>query len=1089
MWLTSIAIRRPLFILMATGALLLLGLVAWAKLGVDLFPALDLPVVTVTTPYPGAGPDAVDTLVTRPIEDAVAGLNDVDYIQSTSAEGVSIVTVFFTEKAAKDSAVDVERAVAAIRGQLPAVVKDSAVAKYDPNALPVMELAVRARRNPADAAEQEQILGRLQQLAEDKIKKRLDATSGVGQVTLTGGLVRTIEVRVDQQKLEARGLSLLQVNQALAADNLNAPAGTLSQRGKDWNVRLDNRAQTPAELGEFLVATTPGGPVHLRDVATVVDTFKKLDTIQRSNSQLALGITLAKQASANTVATVDAVRKTLAQLEQELPGDVTVDIARDESVFTRQSIADVQHELSQAVLLTGLVLLLFLHTFRSTLIVLLAIPTSLIATLGVMYFLGFSLNMMSLMGLTLTVGILVDDSIVVLENIFRHLQLGEPPREAALNGRNEIGFAAIAITLVDVVVFTPIAFMSGTVGQFFRQFGLVIATATLFSLFVSFTLTPLLASRWYRVGQHGEADLTAPTRNPLVRLGRAWDAGYQRLARAYGRLLRVAIAPGWRWAVIGAGVGSFALGITLVTTGVLSTEYLPEADNAELQVTIELPAGTSLEVTEAAARTVEQRILAWPETEEVLTSVGIATDGTLETVEARSARLHVGLTDKRARTRTPVQLAAEARRLGGDIPGAVVKATPMGVFGPSASRVQVRIQGDDQQVLGALSAQVTDIVRGTPGTTDVGDGGAAGQPELVVQVDRARASDLGLSPAQVAGVLRTALAGSTVGTFRPQGSKGWDIDVILTPEQRRRADQIAEIPVVTPTGVTIKLGQVARVSTRTGPTHIDRRDRQRLVTVSAAVEGRPTGDVSREIQLGLDRLRVPAGYTVDQGGAAQQQSESFGQITQALGLSVLLMYMLMVALFESLLYPLIIMLSLPLAVVGAFGLLALTGNTLNMMSMIGMVLLTGLVGKNGILLVEYTNTLRRRGLGRTAALLEAGPTRLRPILMTTSALVLAMAPLAMKLGEGSEWRAPMAVAVIGGLLTSTLLTLVLIPAVYTVADDAGHGLRRLLARALGGGHGRAWRPRGPARAGAAVLAAAGRPLARRRPGYDPGAQA
>jgi HAE1 family hydrophobic/amphiphilic exporter-1 len=1024
MSLTNIAIRRPLFMLMVIGALLVVGLVSWTKLGVDLLPALDFPLVVVSTPYPGASPEAIDTLVTKHVEDAVASINDIDYIQSTSVEGVSTVLIIFTDKAAKDSSIDVERRVSAIRGTLPADVKTPTIGKFDPNAQPILLLTVSGNRD----------LGALQRLAEDKIQKRLEGTSGVAQVTLVGGLVREIQVQVDQQKLQARGLSILQVNQALAGDNVNVPAGNLTQQGKNWTVRLDNQAQTPAELSNILVSTTTSGPVYVHDVATVLDTYKKVSNIQRTNGQSALGISILKQSSANTVSTADNVKATLAKLQPDLPSGVTIEAAYDASIFTRHSLDDVTRELSTAVLLTGLVLLVFLHTFRSTLIVLLAIPTSLIATLAVMYFLGLSLNMMSLMGLTLTVGILVDDSIVVLENIFRHLQMGEGPHEAAINGRSEIGFAAIAITLVDVVVFAPIAFMSGITGQYFRQFGLVIVSATLFSLFVSFTLTPLLASRWYKQGEHGDATGDQPTRNPLALFGRAWDRGYARVAAGYGRVLRFAIGRWTRWLVVAFSLLSFVGGILLVTTGILSTEFFPVADNGALQVNLEMPPGTTLEVTNAATTKIEQRLMTWPEVKQVFTSVGQS--GGFGPSQSRVSTLQVELIDKKARVRTPDQLAPVARGFGADIPGAKVTAAAVSQFGGGGgSGVQVRIQGEDQRILAGLAAQVADVVRKVPGTTDINDGGVTGDPELVISVDREQAADLGLTPSQVASVLRTGLAGSTVSTFRPTGTTGWDINVILNPDERARVEQVGEIPIVTPKGATIRLGQIASVTSISGPTKINRRDRQRSVTVTAALNGRTAGDVARDVQVGLDTISVPGGYKVSQGGEAQSQNESFGQILSALILSVLLMYMLMVALFESLIFPLMIMFSLPLAVVGAFGLLAATGNTLNMLSMIGMILLTGLVGKNAILLVDYTNTLRKRGLRRNEALLKAGPTRLRPILMTTAALVLAMSPIALKLGEGSEWRAPMAVTVIGGLLTSTLLTLVLIPAVYTIMDD------------------------------------------------------
>src|SRR5579859_1143953 len=1026
MQLTNIAIRRPVLMLMVICALLVVGLVSWSRLGVDLMPALDFPIVVVTTAYPGASPEAVDTLVTRNVEDAVASVNDIDYITSSSIEGQSTVVIFFTDRASKDSSIDVERHVSAVRGLLPTDARDPSVGKYDPNAQPIVQLTLSGKAD----------LGTLQRLAEDKIQKRLQSTNGVAQVSLIGGLVREIDVQVDQHKLQARGLSILQVNQALSSANLNVPAGNITEQGTDWTVRLDNRAQTPDQLNSVLVASTDSGPVYLRDVASVVDTYKKVATINRANGQSAVGITVLKQASANTAVTADAVKQTVAQLQPELPSGVTVTVASDASVYTRSSLSELQRELTIAVLLTGLVLLLFLHTLRSTFIVLVAIPTSLIATLGVMYVLGFTLNMMSLMGLTLTVGILVDDSIVVLENIFRHLHVGEEPRDAALHGRSEIGFAAVAITLVDVVVFAPIGFMSSYVGQYMRQFGLVVVAATLFSLLVSFTLTPLLASRWYRRETSDDADSTVPSRSPLVLFGRRWDAGYERLSRGYRHVLHFAIGPRSRWLIVALGLASLAGGVLLVTFGVLSTEFMPNADNGQFQVAVEMPPGTTLDVNDVATRKVEQRIMALPEVKDVFSSVGVAgSGGGSQTNQARFSSIFVQLKDRSLRTRTPDQLSEVVRGFGADIPGAKVTAAPISQFGPGGASVQVRVQGDDQAVLTGLAQQVASVVRAVPGTRDVDDGGETGEPELMVSIDRQRAADLGLSPGQVAGVLRAGLAGSVVSTFRPAGTPGWDINVVLNPDERARVAQVSQIPIVTPRGATIRLDQIASITQVSGPTQITSYNRQRTVYVTAYLNGRPAGDVAADIQNGVDRIAVPNGYTITQGGVAQTQSDSFTQVFQALLLSVLLMYMLMTALFESPLYALMILISLPLAVVGAFGLLTLTGNTLNMMSLIGMVLLTGLVGKNAILLVDFTNTLRKRGLSRQEALLQAGPTRLRPILMTTAAMVFAMTPLALKLGEGSEFWAPMAVTVIGGLLTSTLLTLVLIPAVYTIFDD------------------------------------------------------
>ena len=1024
MLLTNLAIRRPLIVLIGVAALLAFGLLAVTRLRVELLPTMDIPVVTVTTLYPGAGPDAVDTLVTRKIEDALNGLNEVDNIRATSTEGVSSVQITFTEKAPKDATQEVERRINAIRSELPTDTKVPTVVKMDGSSDAIMYFTLAGSRD----------LGALQQVAEDTVKKELEATSGVARVELAGGLVREIQVQVDQQRLQARGLSILQVTQALSTDNLNVPAGVVTQRDQDWTVRLNSQAQSIKELQGVLVASTPAGPVRLRDVAVVVDTYKKVTQIQRTNAQPALGLVIYKRSSASTVSTSDAVNALVPRLAGRLPAGTSLALVWDAAPYVKNSVSDVQHELVLAVLLTGLVLLVFLHTFRSTAIVLLAIPTSLISTFGVMSVLGISFNFMSLMGLALTVGILVDDSIVVLENIARHLKLGEEPVQAAVNGRSEIGMAAIAITLVDVVVFTPIAFMTGFLGAIFRDFGLVIATATLFSLLVSFTLTPMLASRWYRQGPQG-AGHAADSRHILAIFARVWDGAYARLERIYERVLRRSL--GLRWLVVGLAVLSFAAGVALVPLGILSTEYLPSDDSGRVQISVDMPAGSSLAITSETTSEVERRLMAVPEVDKVFT-----------TIQARSATIQAVLKDKNQRQRSSQAIADEARGFGAGLPGLKLRASAPSSLGGDepGGPIQVQIQGEDQKVLAALARQVAEAIRAVPGAVDISDGGVVGQPELVVNIERERAADLGLTAGQVASVLRAGLSGSTIGTYRPEGTKGWDIDVILNPDDRSRVDQVSEVPVITPRGATIRLGDVAQVTTVSGPTQVNRRDRQRSFTVSAGVAGRATGAVAADVQTAIETVPVPAGYTVSQGGTAKDQNEAFLQIFQALGLSVVLMYVLMALLFESLLFPLVVMLSLPLALVGAFGLLALTGNTLNLMSMIGMILLTGLVGKNAILMVDYTNHLRRAGMGRRDALLKAGPTRLRPILMTTSALILAMLPLAAKLGDGGEWRAPLAVTVIGGLLTSTLLTLLVIPSVYTLVDDTQLFVAALPAR-------------------------------------------
>ncbi len=1027
MGLTSLAIRRPLFMLMVISAIVVFGLVSYSRLGVDLNPNVNFPVVSIVTSYPGAGSESVDRLVTRKIEDAVAGINGIDYIRSSSTRGVSQVVVVFKDGVNADTAsIEVERKVNAARANLPTEAEAPTIVKADLQAQPVIDLALSGDRP----------LEELQQIADDQIKDQLAAISGVARVDVFGGHEREVHVQIDDAQLKARGLSVQQVISALGADNMDAPSGKITEGQKDFNIRVDTRYAKPDDLANLIVTQTSTGPIYLRDVATIEDSFKDPAIIQRVNGKESVGIIVVKSADANTIAVTDGVKKAVAQIQAGLPKGTTLDVVLDTSVFIRDSMNSLQRNLVEAVLLTGLVMLIFLHTWRSTLIVLLAIPTSMIATFMVMYILGFTLNQMSMLALALSVGILVDDSIVVLENIFRHLQLGETPWTAALKGRSEIGLAAIAITLVDVVVFVPVAFMSGIVGQFFRQFGLSVAAATLFSLGVSFTLTPLLASRWLKAPKpHHE-------KNVFDKAGDLFDAGFGKVARGYGWLLRHAIGRKARWLVVLIGILSFVTGIGLLASGQVGSEFFPQSDQSEFTLAVEMPAGTSLEATSAAVKQVEDQLLTWPEVTKIFTTIGRA--GGDSPNEPRFATLDVKMVPKTERSRSADAVANAARQLSALAPGMKIRAQMPGGAGQGGQSIQVFVKGADQDELARIAAQVEQIVRSTPGTTDVTNSGTAGQPEVVVTIDRARAADLGLTPGQVASVLRTHVDGTVATKYRPASGDDVDVRVLADKSTFQTVDQIRAIELIGSGGQLVRLGQIADIHEAAAPPQLNRRDRQPLITIGAEPHGRPLGDVSADIQQKLKGIPLPPGYSLQMGGQTQTQNESFAQIFQALGLSVLLMYMLQVALFESLLYPFIILLSLPLSIVGAIGGLWITHNTMNIVSMIGVIMLMGLVGKNAILLVDYTNTLRARGLPRNEALLEAGPTRLRPIAMTTTAMILAMFPLAAGLAEGAEWRAPMAVVIMGGLITSSLLTLVFIPAVYTLFDDLPGGVRKLV---------------------------------------------
>jgi HAE1 family hydrophobic/amphiphilic exporter-1 len=1012
--------------LMVIMAMVLLGLVSFFRLNAELYPPINTPVVTVLTTYQGAAPDDVQRLVTEPLEDAVAGIANVDYIQSSSSEGVSQVTITFTDAADINlAATDVERRISAVRATLPEDSESPTVLKLDPTQLPVLHLAYTGTLP----------LNELFRIADERIKPSLETQSGVGSVDLTGGLEREIQVQVNPDRLRAYGVTLEQISQALSRENQGIPGGSIERGRQQTNLRLYGLLQSVDELRKVTIPGTQASP-QLGDVATVVDTYKRTTTRTYLNGQPAVGLTVTKQSGANEIATVNAVRAELTRLNAMLPEGSYAYVISDTSVFTRNSLNGVQRSLMEAVLLTGLVLLVFLHTFRSTAIVLFSIPTSLISTLLVMNFLGFTLNIMSTMALVLVVGVLVDDSIVVLENIFRHIEHGSSPRDAAIQGRSEIGLAAIAITLVDVVVFMPVAFMSGTVGSFFRQFGLVITAATLISLFISFTLTPLLASRWLQPGGLDEGD------GRWQRASRAFERLMDRLRRRYERALGWALRH--RRVAPLVAVAMLVFSCALIPLGFVKGEFIPQSDNGYLIVTIETPPGSSLEATEQAIRAVEERLAVIPEIQYYLSTSGTGgmNSNGLSSRNARFGRVQIVLVDLHHRSRSISEIADEISAETRAIPDATIRASLTGGSG-GTTPVQVLVTGESPQEVESLAARVEEMVRAVPGTRDVTNSGSRANPETRLVPDRDRLSDFGVSAQQVALALRTSVEGQVVTELRPEGVPEVDVRLIAEDATRDSLISLGGLPVVgTRRGapVTVTMSQLTNIEQVAGPATIDRRNRQTVITIGSGLVGNtPLSEVTGPVQRGIDQMRargeILSGYNVEFGGQAADQAEAFGQLLLALGLSIILEYMLLAALYESMVLPFATMFALPLAIIGALIALAVTGNTLNLLSMIGVVVLMGLVGKNGILLVDYTNSLRRAGRPRNDALRQAGGARLRPILMTTMALVFGMMPLAAKLEEGSEIYVGMATVIIGGMLSSTVLSLLVVPCMYTYFDD------------------------------------------------------
>jgi hydrophobic/amphiphilic exporter-1 (mainly G- bacteria), HAE1 family len=1012
--LTRLAITRPLAILMFIVCLVLLGGVSYTKLRQDRFPAISFPAVFVRIDYPGAGPGDVEDLIAKPIENSVAGLPGVELLSSNSSEGSATVNIRFVEGTdTNQAALDVERRLAAVRGRLPVDAGVPSVTKADASAFPIMNIAMSSdRRSLAD----------IFSMANDDILPKLQAVPGVADVQIQGGLQREIQIEVDSARLRAYNISIQTLNNALTRENVSTPGGRINDGDRSVGVRALGQLKTVDDIRNLVISTNPR-VVRMADVADVSDTYREQTRLQRFNGNDAVGFTITKQADANGVQVSNDIQKTLAQIRSGVPNDIQMEITSDAASFTRKSISAVQTDLIIAVFLTGLVLFFFLHTWRNTLIVLLAIPTCLISTLLIMFFVGFSINVITLLALALTIGILVDDSIVVLENINRHLEHGENARDASLKGRSEIGLAAIAITLVDVIVFLPVSFMTGNIGRLFKEFGVTIAATTLLSLFVSFTLTPMLASRWLKPGH--ETGL-------LARFGAVWERGYDKIARGYRRVLAIGLK--LRFAVLGIGLCSLAVSYMMLQTNMIGSEYAPPEDDGLFQVNISMPAGTSLDGTNTVTRRVETILKQIPEVHDIFTSVGGGGGG--GGANTRNASIAVQLADHKERHRTVFEVISDFRRLTRGIPDAQIRASVQNpLAGGGGGGIGIRVQGDDLKTLEEVSLRIEEVVRNTAGTVDVQNSASQRDPEIRAVLDRERLADLRISASAAAQALRTSVGGVVVTQLRPDGSDQLDIRVVAKDSERSDIQGIGGIPLLTDTGSIVRLDQVATITSDSGPARIERSERQRRIDINAAVSGRSLGDVSRDIRTALAATPMPEGYRWVLAGQVQAMETATTTLLSTLVLSVILIYMLMVALFESWLTPLAIMFSLPVALVGAFTGLWITGNTFNIFSLIGMIMLMGLVGKNAILLIDFTNTLRARGYERTEALLEAGQTRLRPIVMTTCTVIFAMLPLALKLEAGGETRAPMAVVIIGGVLSSTILTLVLVPGVYTMLDD------------------------------------------------------
>jgi len=1063
MWFTQVSLKNPVFATMVMLALVVLGLFSYQRLQVDQFPNIDFPVVVITAEYPGASPEIVESEVTKKIEEGVNSIAGINALTSRSYEGQAVVIIEFQLHIdGRKAAEDVREKVATIRPTLRTEVKEPRVLRFDPSSKAIWSLAVLPDATKGKALTAVELTN----WADQTLRKRLENVRGVGSVTLVGGAKREINLYLKPQALEALGITPEQVVNAVKAENQDLPMGAVRSLAQERVVQIDARMQRPEDFGRIIVGRKgagtagqagAGAAIRLDQVATVQDGAQEIDTLALYNGQRTLLLSIQKSQDENTIQVIDGLARAIADITPQLPAGVRLEPITDNSRPIRVAVDNVRRTLFEGALLTILIVFLFLNSWRSTVITGLTLPISLIGTFLFMNLFGFTINMITLMALSLCVGLLIDDAIVVRENIVRHVQMGKSPYQASLDGTQEIGLAVLATTLSIVAVFLPIGFMGGIIGKFFHEFGVTIVAAVLISMFVSFTLDPMLSSIWHDPSIEAHGKRHAPVTLYDKTIGRVtgfFDHATDWLVEAYQGILRWSLHH--KLATLGLALAVFVTSIFMVP--LLGTEFVPKADFSETTVNFYTPVGSSLEATEAKARQVDAIIREFPEVRYTL-----ATINTANAQGKTNASVYVRLVDRKARTRNVDEMSGVLRERLRQVPGVTV--THVGLLDPVGGQKQIEfsLQGPDLRELERLTALALDKVRTAPGLVDLDSSLKPNKPTIEVDIRRDAASELGLGVSQIAGPLRTLIAGQTVGNWRASDDQTYDVNVRLAPDARNTLQDLERLPFTTGANAdgsprTVRLNQVATLREGTGPNQINRRDLTREVAINGNVFNRSAGEVSADIKTALESISFPPGYRYQFGGSTKNMAESFGYAISALALAIIFIYMILASQFKSFLQPLALMTSLPLTLIGVVLALMMFRSSLSMFSIIGVVMLMGLVTKNAILLVDFAIRAREDttdadghtvpGMDRAEALLLAARVRLRPILMTTLAMIFGMVPLAFALTEGSEQRAPMGQAVIGGVITSSLLTLVVVPVVYCYMDDLAQWMRRLFAPAV-----------------------------------------
>lgn len=1025
MILSDISIKRPIFATVIVLALVVLGIFSYRHLSVEMFPNVEFPVISVVTTYSGASPETVERELSKRIEEGVNQVAGVKHVFSTSREGVSTVVVEFRlEEKVNDCAQEVRAKIASIRGTLPKGIDEPIIQKLDFNATPVASLAVQSTSMP---------LRELTTLVEKKVKKRFESVAGVGKVDMVGGQKREINVEIDPVRLDSLGLGVNDIVSGIRSENTNSPLGRITRGTAEYPLRIDGKPDRADQYGDMVIISRSKRPIRLGEVAKVSDGSEEKRKLALINGQTAIGLDIYKQSGGNQVELVDTVRKVMEKLQKEMPPGVTITMVRDGSIMTRESLADVKETLLIGGILTVLIVFCFINSWRSTVITGVTLPISVISSFIIMNSLGMTLNVMTLMALSLAIGMLIDDAIVVRENIVRHLEMGKEHMEAARFGTAEIGLAVFATTMSIIAVFVPVAFMKGIVGRFFYQFGISVAFAVLVSLLVSFTLDPMLSSRWHDPSIHMQG-----RRKGIAALLERFNNWFDITADKYRKI--IAWALDHRKVVMGVAVAAFVGGIAIFST--LESSFMAQYDKGEFQVSFKTAPDASMAETESRLEKMLAAVKEFKDVDHTYATIGAGDNGTV-----RDGLLYIKLKERNQRSTNQFVLQQQVRDRFSKISGITFSIEEVGQIGGAQKPLNVNLKGDDLTVLKELGRKLKDELYKVPGIVDIAMTLENDIPEYRLRVDRDKALSAGVTTSEIVGALGRLVGGEAISTYEDEDGDAIDLRVRLPQQLRQNQSQVRDIK-ISVNGANgekrlIPLSSVTTTVAAASPTEINRRDLARQVTVSANLDNLPIGTAVKHVEAAAQRINMPPGYRIDLSGEAEDMAESFGYMGESLLLAVLFVYLILAAQFESFFEPLAIMFSLPLSIVGMAGMLKLTGDTINIMSLIGLIMLMGLVTKNAILLVDYAKVLQQRdGMSRRDAVIQAGRTRLRPIVMTTLAMIFGMMPLFLAIGAGAEMRAPMARAVVGGLLTATMLTLLVVPVMYTVMDDFSDWLKR-----------------------------------------------